>query len=92
MSPLTIGNELKIETLSARGRIRTYEGVSQQIYSLPRLTTSVPWRSEPSPRIELGTSFLPRMRSTTELRRHVLPYLSLTSGVEDHILPSLWKD
>ena len=24
------------------GRIRTFEGVSQQIYSLPRLTTSVP--------------------------------------------------
>ncbi len=25
-----------------QGRIRTFEGVSQQIYSLPRLTTSVP--------------------------------------------------
>ena len=24
------------------GRIRTYEGISQQIYSLPRLTTSLP--------------------------------------------------
>ncbi len=27
---------------SGQGRIRTSEGVSQQIYSLPRLTTSVP--------------------------------------------------
>lgn len=27
------------------GRIRTYEGESQQIYSLPRLTASVPTRN-----------------------------------------------
>lgn len=34
---------LKLYTVyGGPGRIRTYEGESQQIYSLPRLTASVP--------------------------------------------------
>ena len=54
----------------ARCRVRTYAGLSQQFYRLPSLTTWVTWHvNEPSSRLELETSFLPRKRSTTELRR-----------------------
>ncbi len=49
--------------LGGQGRVRTFEGVSQEIYSLPRLTTSVP-ALEPQSGIEPETSSLPWMRST----------------------------
>src|SRR3990167_380433 len=46
-------------------RVRTFEGVSQEIYSLPRLTTSVSAHHlEPLTGIEPVTSSLPWMCST----------------------------
>ena len=63
---------------NGQARICTLEGVSQQIYSLPRLTTSVPapaafpqtsfgdpdFKMEPLARIELATFSLPWRCST----------------------------
>ena len=40
--PLKTGRDVFTERNGGQERIRTFEGVSQQIYSLPRLTASVP--------------------------------------------------
>lgn len=69
-----IGNlsKLKLYFFNGQARICTLEGVSQQIYSLPRLTTSVPaltWACE--------LSAAPRPTGRVALRtRHVFPQTS----------------
>lgn len=42
--PLKTARDVFTERNGGQERIRTFEGVSQQIYSLPRLTASVPTR------------------------------------------------
>lgn len=82
------------ELLGAKCRIRTYEDVCQQIYSLPPLTAWVTWRmhalytneracAEPREGIGPSTSFLPRKRSATELSGQWL-----VRTVEDFIIKS----
>ncbi|KKU05628.1 MAG: hypothetical protein UX09_C0067G0015 [Candidatus Uhrbacteria bacterium GW2011_GWE2_45_35] len=69
IEPTTYGLQNRCSTTELHRRggqswIRTSEGVSQQIYSLSRLTASVSARMEPLTGIEPVTSSLPWMCST----------------------------